>query len=402
MGSCEIQRGEGCAASPAEAIAAVGRHCAPVGMEEVPLAAACGRVLAQDVVADRASPAADVSAMDGFAVRSSEAARGELPLMGEARAGRAPGELATGHAMAISTGAVIPAGADAVVKKEEATVRDGRLACRGGVAPGQNIRRAGENGGAGAKVGEAGVVVSPALAGAMASFGLRRVRVHRRVRVGVVVTGDELTAGAGALPAWQLRDSNGPALAAMMGSAAWVESKRCPRSADDPDATRRAIDEAGRDVDLLLVTGGVSMGDHDHVPGALGALGANVVFHRVTQRPGRPVLGAVLASGVPVLGLPGNPVSVMVTARQMARPVAARLAGVRGDEPVTAVRVEGHDKTLDLWWHRLVRLMPGGVARVADGRGSGDVVAAATADAFVEIPPGLAGAGPWALFKWEW
>ncbi len=391
-----------CAASPGEAIAALVRRCAPVGTEEVTLARACGRVLAQDVATDRASPAADVSAMDGFAVRSAEAACGVLPLAGEARAGRAPAELRSGHAMPISTGALVPAGADSVVKKEDATVRDGRVELNGGVAAGQNIRRAGENGPGGALVGRAGLVVTPALVGAMASAGVRSARVFRRVRVGVIVTGDEVVGDAVGPAPWQLRDSNGPALGAMVSSAPWAGAVVLPRVADDSSATGRAILSAGSAADLVLLTGGVSMGDHDHVPGVLREVGAEIIFHRVAQRPGRPVLGAVLPNGVPVLGLPGNPVSVMVTARRMAREVAARLAGVAGEERVPAVRVAGHDKTLDLWWHRLARVTTSGEACIADGRGSGDVVSAAGADGFVEIPPGRSGAGPWAFYPWAW
>lgn len=392
----------GSAASPAVAVGAMVRRCSPVGTEQVTLARASGRVLAQEVVTDRPSPSADVSALDGFAVRVAEAARGDLPLAGEARAGRAPEELALGHAMPISTGAVVPSGADAVVRKEDASLRDGRVVLRAGAAAGQNIRRAGENGPAGALVGAVGDLVTPALVGAMATFGVPMVRVYRRVRVAVIVTGDEVVGDEAPPAPWQLRDSNGPAVSAMAASAAWAEAVVLPRIADDPSATRRAILDAACGADFVLLTGGVSMGDHDHVPGVLREVGAEIVFHRVAQRPGRPVLGAMLPTGVPVLGLPGNPVSVLVTARRMARAVAARMAGVPDGECVPVVRVAGHDKSLDLWWHRLVRLTPEGGARISVGRGSGDVVAAATADGFVEIPPGQSGARAWAFYSWAW
>lgn len=402
VGSCGDQGDVGCTASPAEAVAALARHARPVETEELPRTRAFGRVLAQGIVTDRQSPAADVSAMDGFAVRVEDTARGELPLAGEARAGRSTGSLRSGHAMPISTGAPIPAGADAVVKKEDATVVDGRVAFSGRISVGQNIRRAGENGPAGAPVSAAGAIITPALAGAMASFGVGSVRVYRRVRVGVVVTGDEVVGDREAPAPWQLRDSNGLTLAAMLASAPWVEAVVLPRIGDDASATRRAIQDAASVADLVLLTGGVSMGDHDHVPSVLRGAGADIIFHRVAQRPGRPVLGAVLASGVPVLGLPGNPVSVMVTGRRMARAIAARLAGAAHDEHVPRVQVRGHERALDLWWHRLVRVTMDGGAQIADGRGSGDVVAAATGDGFVEIPPGQAGAGPWAFYSWAW
>jgi molybdopterin molybdotransferase len=143
------------------------------------------------------------------------------------------------------------------------------------------------------------------------------------------------------------------------------------------------------------------MGDRDFVPRVLRDLGATVVFHRVPQRPGRPVLGAVMPEGKPVLGLPGNPLSVMVTCRRMVVPVLGRAAGLSAESARPAVRLVGtNGKTADLWWHRPVRLVGTGEAELAETASSGDVAGAAGSDGFVEVPPGATGEGPWAYYAW--
>jgi len=153
----------------------------------------------------------------------------------------------------------------------------------------------------------------------------------------------------------------------------------------------------------VLLTGGVSAGQYDFVPGVVAALGAKTVFHRLPLRPGGPILGAVGPDGQAILGLPGNPVSVLVTARRLARTVLRHLAGFAcASCPVPVVRVTNDDgRTLNLWWYRLVRLTGPGVAELVPAQGSGDVVALARSDGFVEIPPNASGAGPWPYYGWE-
>jgi molybdopterin molybdotransferase len=152
----------------------------------------------------------------------------------------------------------------------------------------------------------------------------------------------------------------------------------------------------------LIATGGVSMGERDFVPQVVRELGAEVLFHKVTQRPGKPVLGAVLPDGRPIFGLPGNPQSVMVTARRMVVPVLERLAGIERPLPPTVMRLERHDeRRLDMWWHRFVRVTGVGAAALVDVSSSGDVIGAAQSDGFVEVPPGQGGEGPWPYFGWR-
>lgn len=391
-------------ASPAAAVEALCVRVRAVGTETVGLEHAFGRVLARPVVADRASPAADVSAMDGYAVRRSDLRPGRHAVVGEVRIGRVPPPL-VGGVLRIVTGAPVPEGADAVVKREDVRELGGEIEIDADAAarvrPGANIRVRGENIGAGETVVSGGRVIGPAEIAALACFGVAEPRVHRRVRVGVLVTGDEVL-GAGEAPSmWELRDSNGPALRALFGACGWAEVVGPRLAADEPRAVRRAIESLLAECDALVLTGGVSMGDRDYVPGAVMEVGAQVVFHRLPQRPGKPVLGAVMPDGRPVLGLPGNPVSVLVTARRIAAPVLAKAGGIDGCASPPLVKLEaGPGARFDLWWHRPVRLVGDGRAVILEGKGSGDIVTAARSDGFVEVPPGEAGPGPWPFYGW--
>jgi molybdenum cofactor synthesis domain-containing protein len=189
---------------------------------------------------------------------------------------------------------------------------------------------------------------------------------------------------------------------AILGRPGWLHVAAARRVADDPGLLHEAVSRLLHSCDAIVMTGGVSMGPKDFVPGVLTELGARVVFHRLPQRPGKPVLGAVFPGGRPVLALPGNPVSVMVTARRMAVPILARLAGLGREIPPGQVRLaNADDKRLHLWWHRPVRITGSGLAELAPGMGSGDVASAARSDGFVEVPPGQAGEGPWPYYSWR-
>jgi molybdopterin biosynthesis enzyme len=172
------------------------------------------------------------------------------------------------------------------------------------------------------------------------------------------------------------------------------------RGADDPDALAATARELLDRADLLLLTGGVSMGERDFVPGVLRSLGARVLFHKVPQRPGKPILAARLPDGRTILALPGNPVSVLVTARRFAIPLLDRLAGRPHEQPPYVAIERPDDARLDLWWHRIARHRAPGVADLIPGKGSGDIVAAARADGFVEVPPHQGGPGPWPFYTW--
>src|SRR5690606_37122803 len=155
--------------------------------------------------------------------------------------------------------------------------------------------------------------------------------------------------------------------------------------------------------DLVFITGGVSMGDRDYVPRALQDLGARTIFHKLPQRPGKPVLAAVFPGGVPVMALPGNPVSVPVTARRIGVPVPRRLAGFQApkDVPPLVTLAPADTRTIDLWWHRPVQVTGPNRATLIANMGSGDVAGVAASDGFVEVPPGQSGAGPWPYFCWR-
>jgi molybdopterin molybdotransferase len=306
----------------------------PSATEEVPLDQALGRRLAVDAVAEGPFQPFDNSAMDGFAVRAEDVSAATpgspvaLRIVDESRAGHpADRTLAAGEAISISTGAMLPAGADAVVRVEDterpASLRD-RVSIRVAPSLGANIRRAGEDIAAGETVLRAGAALGPAELGALATIGLDPAPVFRRPRVAVLSSGDELTPPGEPLGPGAIRDSNSrtvPALATLAGA----EVVSVDWTPDDPAATRAALARA-LEADVAIVCGGVSVGEHDHVKAALADLGAEQVFWRVALKPGGPTWfgtrGATLA-----FGLPGNPVSVMVTFLTFVRPALIAMAG---------------------------------------------------------------------------
>jgi molybdopterin molybdotransferase len=376
-----------------------------VGEEAVPWRQSIGRVLTQGITADRPSPPCDVSAMDGYALRLGDAKRGRIEVAGVAVPGFPPPTLPEGKAVRIMTGGPVPAAAELVIKREDVREFEHHieLATDLPATAGHHIRRVGENLPAGEEVIPAGALVTPSIAAAIATFGLSTVRVYKPVRVAVMTTGDELLDVHEAAQPWQIRDSNGPALAALLAGCPWVQVTNQTRVKDDYAALLAAVNEELPTCDALLLTGGVSMGTHDFVPHVLREAGCEVIFHRLPQRPGGPILGAIGPAGQAVLGLPGNPLSVMTTARRIGLPVLRRVAGIaRPDAPQPGVTLSNPDgKSLNIWWYRQVRLTGAGTAEVVVCKGSGDVVAAARADGFVEVPPGDATAGPFAFYRWS-
>jgi molybdopterin molybdotransferase len=322
----------------------------PPDLEGVALADALGRTLAADATSAEDVPGFDNSAMDGYAVRAAEVATAsaesavELPLVGESRAGApAARELGAGEAIRISTGAMVPAGADAVVRQED--TEDAGEAVRIAVAPspGANIRRAGEDIRSGDTVIRAGTTLGPAELGVLASIDLPRVSCARRPRVVVLCTGDELRGPGEPLPPGGVRNSNAftvPALARLAGAAV-VAVERVP---DDPEVTRRTLERA-LGADAVVICGGVSVGPHDHVRPALAELGVTERFWGVALRPGKPTWfgcrGATL-----VYGLPGNPVSAVVTFLLFVRPALLAHTGSTPDrERATAILADPYPKS---------------------------------------------------------
>ena len=317
---------------PLEARRLVLERATPLGAEPVPLRAALGRVLAADVESPHPVPGFDNSSMDGFAVRAvdtlgaSAAAPVALRLADESRAGRpAQSSLDRGQAIAISTGAMVPDGADSVVRVEDTSTRNGRVEVSVEVEPGNNVRRSGDDIKPGAPVLRRGTTIGAAEVGVLASVGTAEVSCARRPRTRVLTTGDELLEPGDAMRPGGVRNSNAysiPALA--LGAGAEVVAVETVR--DDPAATRTAIDAALQG-DVAVISGGVSVGEHDLVKAALDALGVEQVFWRVALKPGKPTWFGIAPGGALVFGLPGNPVSAMVTFLLFVRPAIRALLG---------------------------------------------------------------------------
>jgi molybdopterin molybdotransferase len=304
----------------------------PLAPERVPLREALGRVLAEDVSSAEPVPGFDNSAMDGFAVRAADTrgAGAEAPvslsIAGESRAGRpADAAVGAGEAVAISTGAMVPAGADAVVRVEDTTARDGQVQIAVPVEPGRNVRRAGEDIAPGVPVLARGTRAGAAELGVLASVGRESVACSRRPMVRVLTTGDELTEPGEPLGPGAIRNSNAysvPPLALEAGA----ELAGVEMVPDDPGSTERAI-AAALEGDVAVICGGISVGEHDHVRPSLAALGVEEVFWGVALKPGKPTLFGVAPGGALVFGLPGNPVSAMVTFLLFARPALLAMCG---------------------------------------------------------------------------
>ena len=326
-----------------------------VGDEAVSLDAALGRVLAEEVTSTLDVPPFDSSAMDGFAVVAGSAA--ELDVIGEARAGRPfGGAVSPGQAVRISTGAVVPEGADAVVPFERTTavkgggsgdgvslahhidaqVRHDRVSVPE-TRPGTNIRRAGEDIPFNAVVLHAGTPLGPAELGVAASVGRAELRCARQPRVAVLVTGDELTEPGAALAPGGIYSSNAFALAAQVERAGGELVARATVP-DDPQSTREQVGAALEDADVVIVSGGVSVGPHDHVKPALRELGVEERFWGVRLRPGKPTWFGTRGDTL-AFGLPGNPVSAMVTFQLFVRPALAALQGASPHTPRTSAQL---------------------------------------------------------------
>ncbi len=372
-----------------EALAAILARASPLEAETVRVAAAAGRVLAEDAVAIVDLPSFRSSAMDGYAVRSVDAP-GTLRVVDRSAAGRPAGRRrGGGEAIEISTGAVVPEGADAVAPVEVVTL-DGELLTVAVVAEGDNIRPVGGDVSAGAVVACAGDVLGAAQVGALAAAGIAEVRCARRPRVSILPTGTELRAPGDALRPGEIYESNGVMLEAQVVSAGGLPS-RLPPVGDDADATRAAIEQA-LDADVVVTSGGVSVGPHDLVRGTLAELGAEEVFWRVAMRPGKPLAFAVRGATL-VFGLPGNPVSSLVGFELFVRPALLALQGATAPGPCYRPAVLGSAMRRNEERDALVRARTrvDGARLVVDplrGQDSHMIVRSSAADALVLVPRG--------------
>jgi molybdopterin molybdotransferase len=378
----------------AEALAAIAR-LAPLGTEEVPLAEAAGRVLARAIRADLDWPPFETSAMDGYAVRIADvrapgavlAERDGLVAAGDAP----PTPIAVGEAVRVMTGAPLPDNAEAVVPVEQARREPGRVRLDAAPSPGTHVRRRGESIAAGTPLLSPGRRLAAADVALAAMAGADPVAVFRRPRIAIAATGNELVPTTAKPGPGQLRDSNGPMLAALCRARGWPAAAR-PRVADDAEGVARLFAEAGAAEDVLITSGGVSAGDLDLLPAAAVKAGFGMIFHGVSMRPGKPV--AVARRGGTIwIGLPGNPVSSAVCFHLFAREAGGRLEGESspGAPRVSAIlsapiSAAGPRETYrDAVWETA-----GGESRVAAIRsaGSHDLGAHARANALILQPAG--------------
>lgn len=296
--------------------------------EEVALGEAQGRILAAPVLAGADMPRFDNAAMDGYALRLADLpASGTLPVCGTAAAGDAPAALPPGAMMRIYTGAPIPAGADAVVMQEIVRRQGNRATVTGAVRAGDNIRTAGADQRRGDAVLAPGVRLAPKHIAICAGAGAGRVTVRRRVRAALLMTGDEIAPAGQALSGGAIWDVNTPMLSALCQQAA-IEVIAVRQVPDRRAALAAALADLAGEVDLIVTSGGISVGDRDHMKPALGDLGAQSVVSGVAIKPGKPVTVSRLGKTM-ILSLPGNPVSAYVTWHVLGRPLVDRLAGAR-------------------------------------------------------------------------
>ena len=370
--------------------------------EAVDLAAARGRTLAADAIAADDLPAFTNSAMDGYAVRAADitdasaAAPVRLRLVAAIAAGDAPSVVVgPGMAAIIATGAPLPAGADAIVRAEEAAADAGQVTIRAAVAAGAHVRARGESVRRGGVVMPAGMPLTPGRVALLAAVGAARPAVVRRPRVAVLSTGNELVPVGQPCAPGQIADVNGPLLAALVAEAGGL-SVPCGIARDTPEALRDALRAAG-DVDCIVTSGGVSVGAHDALHATLAAHGT-VDFRGVAMRPGAPtIFGAFGAT--PLLALPGNPVAAFVAFALLARPALARMLGRQPEiPPMIAARltaaVQNTRPTPLVLRARLGADTGGFVADTSGDQAVGNIASLAVTEALVIVPPhGTTGAG---------
>ncbi|MGA2009246.1 MAG: gephyrin-like molybdotransferase Glp [Solirubrobacteraceae bacterium] len=376
-----------------EALERVLAAVAPLPAEDVAIDDALGRVLAGEIRAASDVPPFACSAMDGYAVLAGDAER-TLVISGESRAGApAPAPLRPGEAIRVSTGAAVPAGADAVIPQENVRRHGDRsIVTEAAVAAGENVRRPGEDMRAATVVLNAGRRLGAVELGAAVAAGAGAVAVARRPRVAVLCTGDELRAPGEPLGPGEIHNSNAPMLVglAARAGAATAPATRLP---DDRAATEAGIARALQGADVVLITGGVSVGPHDHVKPALAALGVREAFWSVALQPGKPTWFGALGQSPLVFGLPGNPVSAVVTFSLFVAPALAALQGAAAPRPPCREAVLGHDVARNPRREQAVRVRlehgpRGAVAHVNGAQGSHILSSLLGADALAMIPAG--------------
>lgn len=298
----------------------------PIAQQEtIKLDTALGRTLAQDVLSPVNVPPHDNSAMDGYAMRTADCAAGNLKIIGSAFAGHPfGGSMGPGECVRIMTGALIPAGCDSVVMQEQVEVAGEQIKFSGAPRPGQNIRRAGEDIRQGAVVLPSGQRIGPAEMGLLASLGCAEINVYRKLRAAVFSTGDELQQPGLPLADGQIYDSNRYSLLGLLQELG-AETLDYGSIPDDPARLKAALLDASAQADVILTSGGVSVGEADYIKRLLAEVG-EVVFWKIAMKPGRPLAYGKIGR-CHFFGLPGNPVAVMVTFLQFVRDALRILMG---------------------------------------------------------------------------
>ncbi|MCR9108357.1 gephyrin-like molybdotransferase Glp [Marivita sp. XM-24bin2] len=366
------------------------RMHAVVGVETVPLMQACGRVLAEDLIAKRSNPPHPNTAVDGYGFSGAAIGDGPqiLPLVDGRAAAGAPfaGLIPEGQAIRVLTGADLPDGVDTVVLDEDVRVGDGHVAFHGPLRPGANTRKAGEDVREGEAALSAGRVLTPADLALAAAVGHGSLEVRKRLRVAVLSTGDEIVEPGAQAAEGQIFDANRPMLLSLCAGFGFeVVDMGC--AADDRGAVRAALDRASAQADVILTSGGASAGDEDHISALLRETGSMQEW-RIALKPGRP-LALGLWDGVPVFGLPGNPVAALVCTLIFARPAMAALSGAGWFEPQGFTVPAAFEKRKKPGRREYLR------SRIRDGRaevfkseGSGRISGLSWAEGLVELPDG--------------
>ena len=367
-----------------------------LGVESVGIERCLGRVLAADILANRDQPPYDVSAMDGFALRSSDLAHGAatLEIVEDIRAGEMPTKtLATGQCARIMTGAPVPQGADAVIRVEDTeALADNQTKILCAVKPGNDIRQRAESMRNGAVVLTAGTEITPGVIGMLAMVKCSNVTVYRQPSVAILSTGDELEGLNDPFDANKIPDANSHALMAQVLSLG-IAPVMLGIARDDPDELRRHLQQ-GLQYDVLLVSGGTSVGVHDYVRPTLEALGVEMKFWRVAMKPGHPMAFGVASghdSGAFVFGLPGNPVSSMVCFEQFVAPALRRMTGktklYRRTVEARLARDVKHQPGRTEFIRVTLHKEEGGYAAISTGaQGSGILASMAHAEGLMIVP----------------
>jgi molybdopterin molybdotransferase len=392
-----------------DALTEILNHVQPLEPERIPILEALGRVLIEEIVSDINIPPFDNSAMDGYAVRSVDVVGAtpdmpvQLAVVDSVAAGYvAKRQVEPGTAVRIMTGAPMPDGADAVVPYEDTSdfdrPKEERLAApvdgievRKAIGPGDHVRPAGEDIYQTERVMAPGRVIRPQEIGVLASLGRETVMVHRRPRVAILATGDELVAVHEPLQPGKIRNSNEYTNAALVERTGGIPVRLGIARDTKADLTAKIRSGLALGSDLFLTSGGVSVGDYDVVKDVLDAEGA-MQFWQVCMKPGKPLAFGLLRGGVPLIGLPGNPVSAMVSFEQFARPAILKMLGHTDltkpsvqaivDEPIANSERRGFVRVI------VTRRRDGYHARSTGGQGSGVLTSMARANGLAIVPEG--------------